>query len=457
MLRKLYTLFIAPRQQHEDTRNRELVLNVLLSSTLAIILLSLPLFLHAYLILHEKFALGRMLWVLVVLSFVGSLYGLSRSGRYRNYRIAAFLLLAVYFFLAAVVVLEWGVTIPVGILLFGLVVVLSGILLGSVYSLYAAAAVAVFLLIIHKATMAGLVKPDLSWTVDQPRTADVVGFSLIFGILAVVSWLFNFQMERSLKRAKRAEAALRRQKASLEDTVIERTRQLQAEQLEKVQQMYRFAELGQLSTALLHELANHLTTITLDIEGLETKKTNMLGRTKRSIRYIDNMVHRVRDQLHGKSSTEHFNVATELDDVVSILQHKAAQSRVRLLWQMPSDKKSLRCRGDSLRFRQLLANLISNAIEAYGDVEQDQRREVEVSLSVRGKQLVVTVNDWGKGIPKPARNQLFEPFFGTKQTGMGLGLFVAKKIAEEHLGGKLALDTAKPYTSFKLQLPRVGS
>lgn len=457
MLRKIYTLFIAPRQQHEDTRNRELVLNVLLFSTLTIILLSLPLFLHAYLILHEDFAIGRMLWVLTILAFVGSLYGLSRSGRYRRYRIAAFLLLAVYFLLASVVIFEWGVTVPVGILLFGLVIVLAGILLGSTYSLYTAGAVAVFLLVVHKATMAGLVHPDLSWTVDQPRTADVVGFSLIFSILAVVSWLFNFQMERSLKRAQRAEAALRRQKASLEDTVVERTRQLQAEQLEKVQQMYRFAELGQVSTALLHELANHLTTITLDIEGLETKKTAMLGRTKRSIRYIDDMVHRVRDQLHGKSMTQHFNVAGELDDVVNVLQHKASQSQVRLLWQMPADKKGMRCRGDSLRFRQLVANLISNAIEAYADTEAGKRREVEIRLSGRGKQLLVSISDWGKGIPKPARSQLFEPFFGTKQHGMGLGLFVAKQIAEEHLGGKLSLDATKPYTSFKLQLPKVGS
>jgi C4-dicarboxylate-specific signal transduction histidine kinase len=221
--------------------------------------------------------------------------------------------------------------------------------------------------------------------------------------------------------------------------------------------MYRFAELGQLSTALLHELANHLTTITLDIEGLETKKTSMLGRTKRSIRYIDDMVHRVRDQLHGKSLTQHFNVASELGDVVNILQHKASQSQVKLRWQLPADRKGLRCRGDSLRFRQLVANLISNAIEAYAETEASERREVEVLLSDRGKQLLVSINDWGKGIPKPAQNQLFEPFFGTKKHGMGMGLYVSKQIAEEHLNGKLSLDTTKPYTSFKLQLPRVGS
>lgn len=457
MLKKLYKLFIAPRQPNEDTRNRELVLNVLLSSTLAVLLLSLPTFLHALLIRHEIFALDRMLWVLVMLAFVGALYGLSRWGRYR---IAAFLLIGLYFLLAAVLVFQWGVTVPIGVLLFGLVVVLAGILLGSTYSLYAAAALTVWLFLVQLGTMNDIIHPDLSWTVDAPRIADVIGFSLILSIIGVVSWLFNFQMERSLHRAQRAELALQKQKASLEVTVAERTRQLQAEQLERVQQLYRFAELGQLSTALLHELANHLTTITLDIEGLDSKdkKSGVLQRSKRSIRYIDDMVRRVRDQLHGKRQAQVVNINAEIEDVITILRHKAAQSTVYLQWKKPDNKKVPRCRGDALRFRQLIANLVSNGIESFPESSQpSDMRKVEVEAAIRGKQVVVTVSDWGNGIPVEARAQLFEPFYSTKKTGMGMGLFIAKQITEEHLNGQLSLDTTKDHTSFVIKLPRAGS
>lgn len=455
MLKNLYKLFIAPTQADEDTRNRELVLNVLLSSTLLVLFLFLPILTYNYFALGKDVAPERMLWALGILTLVSGLYSLSRAGRYR---IAASLLVALYFMLAWLVVGAWGVTTPVGILLFGVVIVLGGILLGSKYSLITAAAVITLLVVMHILTTQGVVQPDLSWTVDKPEIGDVIAFSLIFCFLAVVSWLFNFQMERSLVRAKRAEAALTRQKLSLEDTVTERTRQLQTEQLERIQQMYRFAELGQLSTALLHELANHLTTITMDIEGLDGDKSNVLKRAKRSIKYIDDMVHRVRDQLHGKSQTQTFNAGHEIDNVINILQHKAASERVTLLWQGTGEKKDWRTRGDSLRFRQLMANLVSNAIESYSDVDASQeRRVVEVLLASRGKHLIITVNDWGKGVAEADRTKLFEAFYSTKKTGMGMGLYIAKQITEQHLQGQLKIDESKPYTSFVIKLNRAGA
>lgn len=455
MLHKLYTLFIAPRQRDEDTRNREIVLNVLLCSTLIILLLSLPIFLFNYFIVGQDQAVNPMLLVSVVTVFVGSLYGLSRG---RFYRTAAFLLVGVYFLLASVLVFQWGVNIPTGVMLFGLVIVLSGILLGANYSLYAALAVCVLLFMVQIAVLQDVLHPDLAWNRTSPRIGDVIGFSLIYAIVAVTSWLFNYQMERSLRRARRAEAALTRQKQSLETTVEKRTAQLQAAQLEKMQQMYRFAELGQLSTALLHELANHLTTLTLDIEGLEEEnRSRMLSKVKRTIHYMDDMVLRVRDQLHGKSSSRPFNVVTEMNKVVAISMHKAGQVRVGLSWEPPVlGKKKLRCHGEPTRFRQLIANLISNAIDAYGDAESGRSgpREVLVTLQERTNQIVITVNDWGRGIAKADRSKLFEAFYSTKKTGMGMGLFIARRIAEQDLRGSLSIDPAAEHTTFVLKLPK---
>ena len=129
MLQKLYTLLIKPRQQSEDDRNREIVLNVLLAGTLLILLLSLPLLSIGYLLLHHDYFSPSMLMVTTAVLFIGYLYRLSRKG---HFRIAASLLVGMYFLLATTVVFLWGINVPAGVLLFGLVIVLAGILLGSV-------------------------------------------------------------------------------------------------------------------------------------------------------------------------------------------------------------------------------------------------------------------------------------------------------------------------------------
>lgn len=453
MFRKLYAIFISPKQTSEDDRNREIVLNVLLSGTLLILILVLPLLSIGHFLLQHNYISPSMLMVLSAILYVGYLYRLSRKGHFRS---AAIMLVGMYFLLATAVVYIWGVNVPSGILLYGLVIVLAGILLGPNHSLYSAALVVITLVLLELGASAGFLKPDLSWVTEPPSMGDVLGFSLIFAIIALVSWLFNHQMERSLHRAERAETALLKQKSLLETTVEERTRQLQAAQLEKIMQMYRFAELGQLSTALMHDLANHLTSLTLNIESLEGKtRSKVLSEAKRSIRYIDDMVVRVRDQLRGRSTVRAFNAASEIEETVKMLRHRGQLADVQLSWQALIDKKTLRVRGEPIRLRQMMANLICNGFDAYHEqIEPNERREVLVTVGGDDSNIIITVNDWGRGIPAKQRSQLFEPFHSTKQTGMGMGLFIVRQIAEEHFLGSASIDASKKHTVFVVKLPR---
>jgi signal transduction histidine kinase len=449
---RLYRRFIEPRQRDEDVRNRERVLNVLTTGTIMAFGIGFSLMLVSLAIgndvLPRTFLMGGAFGVTL------AIYQLSRSGKYTA---AAYSLLALYTTVATAVIYRWSASVPPGILLFGLVVVLSGILLGARFILWAMAAVLFIIAVVRQLQVNNIVQPDWDGWVNAPQGLSImVGCFVLFAVLGMVSWLYTSQMERSLRRARRAEKALRRQKELLEVTVERRTRQLQDAQLERVQQMYRFAELGQLSTALLHDLANHLTTLSLDIEGLEDqKRSGMLQRAKRSIRYIDDMVARVRDQLHGRAQVRPFTIAGEVEEIVSIMTHRAVDAGVRLVWKAPSDKRTLRVKGEPIRFRQLMANLVANAIDAYPPkTEDDGSREVLITAETTATHVVLTINDWGRGIAEADRAKLFEPFFSTKKTGMGMGLFIAKQIAEEHFGGSLSLDSKKKHTSFIVTLSR---
>jgi len=454
MSHRLYRIFIEPRQYDADIRNREIVLNMLLASTLGLLGLAFVLLVVLWVGFNDHDVSATTAGIGLAALFVGSLYRLSRTGHYRS---AATLLVCLYFLLATAVATFWGVATPAGPLLYGLVIVLAGILLGPRYSIYFAAGITALLAGLQLAAERGVIHPDWSWLAIPPNMADVIGFGLIYAVLAVVSWLFNHQMERSLHKAEQAEIEVTKQKDSLETTVQERTKELQAAQLEKVQQMYRFAELGQLSTALLHDLANHLTTLTIDIEGLEGKtRSRALSRAKRSIHYIDDMVVRVRDQLHGRSHIRTFSAIQEVEAMVAMLRPKASAAGVTLTWRTTLDKRSARLSGEPIRFRQLMANLLSNGIDAY-EAFTGKRREVLATITDDESNVIITINDWGKGIAPTQRTNLFEPFYSTKQTGMGMGLFIVKQIAEEHFLGSVAIDQTKKHTAFVITLPKASS
>ena len=425
---------------------------MLLAGTLAILGLAELVIVSNY-IGGLTFLLPRAAALAVVFLFVLSIYWMSRRGWYR---LAAWLLVGIYLFLALGVGLVWSISLPSAVLLYGLVVVLAGILLGPRYSLIGFGVVVLMIVGTVQLESAGIITYDLEWQQKGPGPDDMFGLSFMLGMIAAISWLFNYQMDRSLHRAQKAEAALRRQKASLEETVEKRTRELQAAQVEKIQQMYRFAELGQLSTALMHDLANHMTSLTMDIEGLQGQgRSRVLSRAKRSIRYIDDMIIRVRDQLHGKTSSRSFNVVDEMDVVVKMLRHKAQAMDVLLKWQPPEDRKALKIRGEPIRLRQLLANLISNGIDAYYEPRSlEEKRDVQILVDSDEHRIRITVSDWGRGIPAGDRAKLFEPFYSTKQTGMGMGLYITKQIVEEHFLGTIQIDDKKTYTSFVITLPK---
>lgn len=451
MPQKLYEKLIAPKQTNEDARNREYVLNILLVGTGIVILLALFVLLFNFFVGGKQYVAPRIGSTLGMLAVVGTIYGLSRAGKLKA---AAYSLVILYCLIGIGVGVAWGVTMPVTVLLLALVVVLASILIGARYALNAALTVLGVLALLKFGETRGVIQPDWSWVADPTNGGTITGMGLVIVVIAIISWLFNVRMERSLRRAERAEAALQRQKRLLESIVQKRTRQLQAAQFEKVQELYRFAELGQISTALVHDLANHLTALTLDIEGLEAQnRSRVLQRAKRSMHYIDNMVARVRDQLKGKSAQRAFRVADEIDTVVHILRHTASQANVILKWQPDVQARKLRITGDPVRFRQLATNLIGNAIDAYDGVRSGADRRVHIVLQATSKQAVrLVVEDWGKGISPGDRSKLFEPFYSTKRSGMGLGLFIARQITEDLFGGTIRIDYAADHTVFQLTL-----
>jgi nitrogen fixation/metabolism regulation signal transduction histidine kinase len=114
-------------------------------------------------------------------------------------------------------------------------------------------------------------------------------------------------------------------------------------------------------------------------------------------------------------------------------------------------------RADAGRLRQLLHNLMKNALEAIGDA---RKPHIEVAtqdiVENAQKWIELSVADNGPGLPEGFGERWFEPYTSSKQRGTGLGLAVVKKIAEEHGGSVRAQNRETGGAVFSVRLPREG-
>ncbi|HVQ44305.1 MAG TPA: ATP-binding protein [Candidatus Saccharimonadia bacterium] len=375
----------------------------------------------------------------------------------RNYHYAAAcLIISFYILIATGIIWTWGLNAPIGELIFALVIVLAGVLLTSRHSLFAALAAGAVLMGAQVAIVFGWHSPDISWTRHQSTFGDVLTYCVVFGMLALVCWLYNRDMERSLDQAKRAESALLLQKNTLERQVKKRTSQLRHMQVEEMRHMYRFAELGQLGVALLHDLANHLTALNLEIEDLQDKEhMRTLARAKEILLYLEGIVDSTRERLQGKPKEQAFDMVRKMTEVVTFLHYKAKDAGVAIDWRPPAGSREYL--GDSSCFGQVIATLVSNAIDAYPDpgagAISSHDRRVDISARWDDTHMSIHISDWGRGIPKLERKQLFKPFHSSKKTGLGLGLFIAKQTVETSFSGSLRLSPRSDRTEFIVKLP----
>lgn len=453
MYKRIYQKFIEPQSKDPDTYSRQLVLNWLMVGIIIFTLFTIINSFISLVFLREHYVWLRFTFIVLLAVAWVALYAFSRR-KATGQLIAKFCIVGSFLIFASFILYRWGPINPTGIVLFGLVIVMAGILLGARYSLYAAVGISAILFGVEFANLQGWIHPDIQWMRRTPSMGDMAVYSSIFAVLALISWLFNRQMEMSLKRARKSEAGLKRQKALLEIKVEERTRQLQAAQLEKMQQFYRFAELGHLSTALFHDLANHLMSVGLDIESLKKRRrTDIVNRIQDSIGYIDSVVQNVRQQIQAKPTAETFEVIPEVKNVMNVLSFQAKKARVNIELDAPA-KGRLLYKGDLTRFRQLITNLVSNAIESYRNSSNRQGQKVVLGLKKTGNNIVIRVSDHGAGISPQLQKKIFEPFFSTKQKGIGIGLFIVKKVVEEDFQGQISLVSDKQNgTIFTVTLP----
>jgi signal transduction histidine kinase len=108
--------------------------------------------------------------------------------------------------------------------------------------------------------------------------------------------------------------------------------------------------------------------------------------------------------------------------------------------------------GDRVQLEQVLLNLIVNACEEMAEMPNALRHLEVASRPTKDGSVIVSVADSGPGIPRDRLDLLFEPFYTTKEKGLGLGLSISRSIANAH-GGNLWAESSRVGAVFYLELP----
>jgi signal transduction histidine kinase len=369
--------------------------------------------------------------------------------------VANWLIILLYEILAGSVLLYWGLSSVVGILTASFAILLPGVLMAPRYILPVFLITFGVLALTHFLQVTNVIIPKIYIPSSPSSMLDVIAYITILAVFALVSWISARQSSISLDRALSAEEKLRKQKNLLaRELEIESTRLRQA-QLQQIQQLYRFAVIGQSATATLHELSNHLSVLNLDIDDIKQqhKHSKAIANAEDGIEYINRMVRKARLQLNNSQDQSHsFNIFPAINQVVKDLQNKFSQNNVILIKLNPSRLSSLIINGDPMNLMQCITILLNNAVDACANTPD---AKVYISIISTGLKIKIRVSDNGPGINLETQKTLFQPLESTKPTGLGVGLYIARHLIESQFKGTLKYVKSEIGATFQITLKKI--
>jgi signal transduction histidine kinase len=220
----------------------------------------------------------------------------------------------------------------------------------------------------------------------------------------------------------------------------------------------KFAEIGKISSSLIHDVANPLTGLGIYLNLIKNNKETRNEQLDSFIKPLLNAEHNMRNFLRliqqytkEEYTNEKVDINQSVDQVLKIMKVKALPHRISLMFFRNQD---LFLRISPLHLFQVLINLISNSIDSCIENTKIKRKRVTIVIEKTHKRIILTICDTGVGISKETLENIFKEGFSTKNKGTGLGLFRTKQIIEKEWHGDIEVySEINLGTTFIISLP----
>lgn len=252
-------------------------------------------------------------------------------------------------------------------------------------------------------------------------------FFLIFGLISIIGIVFFLGLYQ------------------LQRHYIEKKKEAEDEKREKE----RYREISAFTSGVAHEIKNPLNSLSLLFELLDKKVPRELQNDvelgKEEIQKVSGIIDQFSISLKPLSlKKEKFPLAEMVSEVRDSLLKEFSTGQVEIHY---SESSSILLNADKGLMKQALLNLLRNSLEA------SEEGRISIHVRKRKKKVEMKIDDSGRGIPEEDHDRIFEPFFSTKKKGMGIGLYLTKKIIETHEGEIAVQSQTGQGTTFFIQIP----
>ena len=215
-------------------------------------------------------------------------------------------------------------------------------------------------------------------------------------------------------------------------------------QRDELAHVARITTIGELAASLAHELNQPLTAILSNAQAAQrflAADSENVGEVRAILQDIveddrraGEVIRRVRELVRkGDLELAVLDLETIVRDVVTLIHSDAILHKVNILLQM--DPGAPKVYGDKVQLQQVILNLLLNAFQAMKNCPVTER-QVTVRTELDTHRAIVAVRDHGEGLKDGQFEKIFQPFYTTKNNGLGLGLAISRSIVEAH-GGRL--------------------
>jgi len=222
---------------------------------------------------------------------------------------------------------------------------------------------------------------------------------------------------------------------------------------EQIIQSERLAALGQVVAEITHEIKNPLMLIggfarQMTKQVNEEKSLEKLNIIVREVSRLEKLLEELRAfYLPRPLRKEVLDVDALLKEIHELVRADCERKGIQSV--LKANDGGARIEGDKGKLKQVLVNMVKNAIEA-----MENGGNLEIGSRQMGEVVEMTITDDGSGIPRGDLEKIFSPFFTTKEHGSGLGLSISKSIIEDHQGSSFTVESEEGRgTNIRITMP----
>ncbi|AXX93792.1 sensor histidine kinase [Arcobacter ellisii] len=230
-------------------------------------------------------------------------------------------------------------------------------------------------------------------------------------------------------------------------------------------QQSKLAEMGDMIAAIAHQWNEPLVELSALVQDIQTsyllnelKEVNVKDFVNDSmvqIKYMSKTLSDFRNFLKPSTKKKLFSISKALNEINEIIGKQIFYSNIKMSFNYKNENEELLIYGYENEFKQVLLNLINNAKNKIVENYKDSQEHAKIDINIERCQNYNTIEiiDNGGKIDEKIINSIFEPYFTTKESGTGLGLYMAKVIVEDKMRGSIKVRNEGENVVFTIKLP----